>query len=108
MRSRPTRFGYERGTQSATGSKCGGKRSTTSTGVVPKGGRSADVMRADDWNLIEHDESDRVRPFNLAHALGQTRNPRTREPGQVDQLCIWLGAWRNARGAADQRALSGL
>ena len=60
-------------------------------GVVPKGGRSADVMRADDWNLIEHDESDRVRPFNLAHALGQTRNPRTREPGQVDQLCIWLG-----------------
>jgi len=43
--SRPVRFGYERGTHSFISRKCGEKRVTTSSRVVPKGGPSVSGIK---------------------------------------------------------------
>ena len=62
------------------------------------------VVRAGDWKLIEHFETNEVELYNLAEDLGETRNLAAVETARRDKLLRLLHDWQAESGADPMRA----
>ena len=59
-----------------------------------QGGRPGGAVRDGDWKLIEFYETGRRELFDLGRDVGESRQPRRREPRAVEELAAKLAAWR--------------
>jgi arylsulfatase A-like enzyme len=64
-----------------------------------QGSRPAGAVRAGDWKLVEHYDTQDVELYNLADDIGETKNLAAQHPERVKNLRGQLAHWRDEVGA---------